>query len=42
MVRDFVHRHQSLSPYFLEISQEFLRYLEAERIPLAQDPAFFA
>ncbi len=40
MVRDFVHRHQSLSPYFLEISQEFLRYLEAERIPLAQDPAF--
>ena len=27
MVRDFVHRHPSESPYFLEISQEFLTYL---------------
>ncbi|WP_226663107.1 DUF2063 domain-containing protein [Microbulbifer aggregans] len=31
MVRDFIHRHQSVSPYFLEISQEFLRYLQDER-----------
>ncbi len=31
MMRDFVARHQSHSPYFLEISQEFLRYLQEER-----------
>ena len=31
MVRDFVHRHQSQTPYFLEISEEFLAYLEHER-----------
>ncbi|HEY8570802.1 DNA-binding domain-containing protein [Microbulbifer sp.] len=31
MVRDFVHRHQSRSPYFLQISEEFLRYLQEER-----------
>ncbi len=31
MVRDFVHFHQSETPYFLEISQEFLRYLQEER-----------
>lgn len=43
MVRDFIHRHQSASPYFLEISQEFLRYLQEERNghpDSAQDPAF--
>lgn len=28
IVRDFVHRHPSESPYFLEISQEFLTYLD--------------
>ena len=28
VVRDFVHRHPSDSPYFLEISQEFLTYLD--------------
>ena len=28
VARDFVHRHPSESPYFLEISQEFLTYLE--------------
>lgn len=27
LVREFVHRHGSTSPYFLEISQEFLTYL---------------
>lgn len=31
MVRDFLARHQSKSPYFLEISQEFLHYLMNER-----------
>ncbi|MFV8781564.1 DNA-binding domain-containing protein [Microbulbifer sp. SA54] len=43
MVRDFVHRHQSASPYFLEISQEFLQYLQSERganPESAGDPAF--
>ncbi|MFP6834742.1 MAG: putative DNA-binding domain-containing protein, partial [Pseudomonadales bacterium] len=28
VARDFVDRHASESPYFLEISQEFLTYLE--------------
>lgn len=31
LVRDFVHRHPSESPYFLEISQEFLTFLAAAR-----------
>lgn len=31
MVRDFVHRHTSDSPYFLQIPVEFLVYLETER-----------
>ena len=40
MVRDFVSRHQSHTPYFLEISQEFLRYLQEERDVQQGDPAF--
>ena len=40
MVRDFVSRHQSHTPYFLEISQEFLRYLQEERGGQPGDPAF--
>ena len=40
MVRDFVSRHQSQTPYFLEISQEFLRYLQEERGVQQGDPAF--
>ena len=40
MVRDFVHRHQSHSPYFLDIGSEFLHYLQSERIPQPQDPLF--
>ena len=28
LVRDFVHQHASESPYFLEISQEFLTFLD--------------
>ena len=31
MVRDFIRSHTSQTPYFLEISQEFLRYLQEER-----------
>lgn len=40
MVRDFVIRHQCQTPYFFEISQEFLQYLQQEREPQADDPPF--
>lgn len=40
MVRDFVHRHASRSPYFLQISEEFLRYLQSERGHREGDPPF--
>ena len=40
MVRDFIHHHQSHSPYFLEIGSEFLDYLQNEREPLENDPGF--
>ena len=39
MVRDFFANHQSQSPYFLEISQEFIEYLQNERQPQPEDPA---
>ena len=38
MIRDFFARHESSTPYFLEISQEFLAYLENEREPQPEDP----
>ena len=38
MVRDFFARHRSTTPYFLEISQEFLDYLQSEREPQPEDP----
>ncbi len=40
MIRDFIARHESHSPYFLEITQEFLRYLQEERGAVPGDPAF--
>ncbi len=40
MVRDFFANHQSVSPYFKDISLEFLTYLENEREPQAEDPVF--
>ncbi len=40
MVRDFIHHHQSHSPYFLQIGGEFLHYLQNEREPAANDPVF--
>lgn len=40
MVRDFVHRHSSKSPYFLQVSEEFLHYLQRERQMLESDPPF--
>lgn len=39
MVRDFFSRHQCKSPYFLEISEEFLEYLQVER-DVSNDPPF--
>jgi len=39
MVRDFFAHHQSKTPYFLEISQEFIDYLENERETQTTDPA---
>jgi len=40
LARDFIRNHQSHSPYFLEISQEFLKYLQEEREDHDCDPAF--
>ena len=40
IVRDFVCRHHSHSPYFLKISEEFLDYLQHEREFNSRDPAF--
>lgn len=40
MVRDFIHHHECKTPYFLEISEEFLRYLAQERGLREGDPAF--
>ncbi|MBB3061919.1 DNA-binding domain-containing protein [Microbulbifer rhizosphaerae] len=40
MVRDFVRCHASRSPYFLQISEEFLHYLQNERGHREEDPAF--
>jgi len=39
MIRDFFASHKSHSPYFLEIAQEFIDYLQNERQPLEEDPA---
>ena len=39
MVRDFFANHQSRSPYFLDISQEFIAYLQNERQADKNDPA---
>ena len=40
MVRDFVQHHASRSPYFLQISEEFLHYLQSEHQRQPCDPAF--
>ena len=39
MVRDFINRHQSQSPFFLDLPIEFLEYLLTQR-PTAEDPPF--
>lgn len=38
--RDFFIRHHNKTPYFLEISREFLLFLETEFTPNDQDPAY--
>lgn len=40
MVRDFFASHRSASPYFRDISREFLDYLQNERIAQPEDPVF--
>ena len=40
LVRDFVVQHRAQTPYFLEISQEFLAYLMQTRGLRETDPAF--
>ncbi len=40
MVRDFFASHRSASPYFRDISREFLDYLQNERTPRPEDPIF--
>lgn len=40
IVRDFIHHHSCQTPYFLEISEEFLQYLMQERGLREGDPAF--
>lgn len=42
MVREFVATHQCQTPYFLEISQEFLHYLMHERGTRADDLPFIS
>ncbi len=39
MIRDFFSNHKSHTPYFLEIAQEFIDYLQNERQPQPEDPA---
>jgi hypothetical protein len=38
--REFFIQHENKSPYFLEISQEFLKFLESEFEPQAHDPEY--
>jgi uncharacterized protein len=40
IVRDFIHQHRCQTPYFLEISEEFLQYLMQERGLRDGDPVF--
>src|SRR5690606_6965982 len=42
MVRDWLVRHRARTPLFLELPQEFLRYLLESRGPQADDPPLLA
>jgi hypothetical protein len=40
LTRDFMRRHQSRTPLFTEVGQEFIDYLQAERTPRDDDWPF--
>ncbi len=40
LIRDFFARHQSRTPYFLEIAEEFLHFLKSERGEHPDDPPY--
>lgn len=40
LARDFFDHHHCHTPYFLEIGQEFLEFVNNEREPCEEDPAF--
>jgi len=40
LIRDYFSRHQSHTPLFLEVPQEFIKFLEEERGEHPEDPAF--
>ncbi|NND68688.1 MAG: DUF2063 domain-containing protein, partial [Halioglobus sp.] len=42
MVRQFIDNHRCHSPYFLEISQEFIQFLMEDYSPRPADPPFIA
>ena len=42
MVRDFFNTHRSKSPYFKDISKEFLAYIQEERTAQPEDPIFLS
>jgi uncharacterized protein len=42
LVRAFIDQHRCHTPYFLEISQEFVQFLMQDYRPLASDPVFLA
>ncbi len=42
LVREFIRRHRCTSPYFVEISQEFLHFLQAGHPLSVATPAFMA
>lgn len=42
LCRTFYHQHHSRSPYFVDISKEFVEFLANEYQPLPSDPPFLA
>ncbi len=42
LIRDFMRGHACSTPYFTEITQEFVHYLQSDRAVHAEEPAFLA
>lgn len=40
MIRDYFEKHKARTPFFNEMPREFLHYLQSEREPHPDDPAF--